>query len=43
MITICAACAVVVVAAIVARLAVPDEFAVARRTAHANRPLAGVR
>lgn len=43
MIAVCAACAVLVVAAVVARLTLPGEFAAARTTARANRPLAGVR
>ncbi len=43
MIAICAACAVVVIGAVTARVALPDEFAAARTTTPAHRPLAGVR
>ncbi|MEH3153838.1 MAG: ferric reductase-like transmembrane domain-containing protein [Gordonia paraffinivorans] len=43
MIAICAGCAVVVVAAVVARLALPDEFAAPRRVVQATRPPVGVR
>ena len=43
MIAVCAVCAVLVVASVVARLVLPDEFAAARRSAHAGRPLVGAR
>ncbi|MBE7161224.1 MAG: ferric reductase-like transmembrane domain-containing protein [Williamsia herbipolensis] len=43
MIAICAVCAIVVVAAVVARLVLPDEFAGPRRSARVARPMAGVK
>lgn len=43
MIAICAVCAAVVVAAVVARLVLPDEFAASRRSAQAARPMVGAR
>jgi sulfoxide reductase heme-binding subunit YedZ len=43
MIAICAACAVVVVVAVLARFVLPDEFAGTRRHAVEGRPMAGVR